>query len=155
MQRGLVGSEMCIRDRFDIKQYGSEKYLSVNKTEHFIVVQKSERNSTWNLNMVNDSWALQNCNTMTYINMIDSKSTAMNSAVIPSTSFIIKIQQNPLSMKPKQIGKFYNLTNKYVLIKNMKEKYLSIKGKTNVQVCLLYTSPSPRDLSTSRMPSSA
>ena len=26
---------------------------------------------------------------------------------------------------------------------------------TNVKVCLLYTSPSPRDLSTSRMPSSA
>ena len=27
--------------------------------------------------------------------------------------------------------------------------------KTKVNVCLLYTSPSPRDLSTSRMPSSA
>ena len=27
--------------------------------------------------------------------------------------------------------------------------------KLNVQICLLYTSPSPRDLSTSRMPSSA
>ena len=26
---------------------------------------------------------------------------------------------------------------------------------TNIQTCLLYTSPSPRDLSTSRMPSSA
>ena len=28
-------------------------------------------------------------------------------------------------------------------------------GVSNVEVCLLYTSPSPRDLSTSRMPSSA
>ena len=28
-------------------------------------------------------------------------------------------------------------------------------GRANVNVCLLYTSPSPRDLSTSRMPSSA
>jgi len=28
-------------------------------------------------------------------------------------------------------------------------------AETNVQICLLYTSPSPRDLSTSRMPSSA
>ena len=27
--------------------------------------------------------------------------------------------------------------------------------RTNIAVCLLYTSPSPRDLSTSRMPSSA
>ena len=29
------------------------------------------------------------------------------------------------------------------------------KKEENVQDCLLYTSPSPRDLSTSRMPSSA
>ena len=29
------------------------------------------------------------------------------------------------------------------------------KMRTDVYVCLLYTSPSPRDLSTSRMPSSA
>ena len=28
-------------------------------------------------------------------------------------------------------------------------------GSTTINVCLLYTSPSPRDLSTSRMPSSA
>ena len=28
-------------------------------------------------------------------------------------------------------------------------------GKAILQICLLYTSPSPRDLSTSRMPSSA
>ena len=30
-----------------------------------------------------------------------------------------------------------------------------IEHKTYLQACLLYTSPSPRDLSTSRMPSSA
>ena len=30
-----------------------------------------------------------------------------------------------------------------------------IKDKSDVSSCLLYTSPSPRDLSTSRMPSSA
>ena len=29
------------------------------------------------------------------------------------------------------------------------------KAKTNVEICLLYTSPSPRDLVISRMPSSA
>ena len=32
---------------------------------------------------------------------------------------------------------------------------LTIGDSVNVEVCLLYTSPSPRDLSTSRMPSSA
>ena len=30
-----------------------------------------------------------------------------------------------------------------------------INSKINTHICLLYTSPSPRDLSTSRMPSSA
>ena len=36
------------------------------------------------------------------------------------------------------------------------EQYPEITFKaTNLNVCLLYTSPSPRDLSTSRMPSSA
>ena len=33
-------------------------------------------------------------------------------------------------------------------------RFLTIQEQAN-QVCLLYTSPSPRDLSTSRMPSSA
>ena len=32
---------------------------------------------------------------------------------------------------------------------------LAAKGATPADTCLLYTSPSPRDLSTSRMPSSA
>ena len=36
-------------------------------------------------------------------------------------------------------------------IQRMKKIKLSLKDK----ICLLYTSPSPRDLSTSRMPSSA
>ena len=40
------------------------------------------------------------------------------------------------------------------------EKAYTKKGKRNLKdekkrICLLYTSPSPRDLSTSRMPSSA
>ena len=36
----------------------------------------------------------------------------------------------------------------------LKKTTLGVKSNLN-QVCLLYTSPSPRDLSTSRMPSSA
>ena len=36
-----------------------------------------------------------------------------------------------------------------------REMYLNRYGHAGIPVCLLYTSPSPRDLSTSRMPSSA
>ena len=35
------------------------------------------------------------------------------------------------------------------------EKIIEVAKKLNADACLLYTSPSPRDLSTSRMPSSA
>ena len=38
---------------------------------------------------------------------------------------------------------------------NKKQKYLLPKYFYDEKGCLLYTSPSPRDLSTSRMPSSA
>ena len=35
------------------------------------------------------------------------------------------------------------------------EFVIAVRGKVENRICLLYTSPSPRDLSTSRMPSSA
>ena len=41
------------------------------------------------------------------------------------------------------------------LIKKIKQSASKNNLKTKVITCLLYTSPSPRDLSTSRMPSSA
>ena len=40
-------------------------------------------------------------------------------------------------------------------IKNEKEIYVMLQDVFSYMRCLLYTSPSPRDLSTSRMPSSA
>ena len=43
----------------------------------------------------------------------------------------------------------------YLIKKNRKGSYIHFKIKGNGKVCLLYTSPSPRDLDLSRMPSSA
>eukprot|EP00826_Nyctotherus_ovalis_P024385 TRINITY_DN18876_c0_g1_i2.p2 TRINITY_DN18876_c0_g1~~TRINITY_DN18876_c0_g1_i2.p2 ORF type:complete len:124 (+),score=18.68 TRINITY_DN18876_c0_g1_i2:371-742(+) len=40
-------------------------------------------------------------------------------------------------------------------VRNGAELPIPLKCKLRVKICLLYTSPSPRDLSTSRMPSSA
>ena len=37
----------------------------------------------------------------------------------------------------------------------LRAEVLQLKKDRLIQICLLYTSPSPRDLSTSRMPSSA
>ena len=50
------------------------------------------------------------------------------------------------------------ITEKVLLYGNAIQTAGSVKGKgsaAHAKSCLLYTSPSPRDLSTSRMPSSA
>ena len=62
---------------------------------------------------------------------------------LPHMADIIK-KTNP-DIFGTQEGKFYQL----------KELNAKIPGYTWFGTCLLYTSPSPRDLSTSRMPSSA
>ena len=47
------------------------------------------------------------------------------------------------------------LTNEDAPINRMTFEYMDEVEAAIVDACLLYTSPSPRDLSTSRMPSSA
>ena len=51
------------------------------------------------------------------------------------------------------LPKFSNII--YEFKKRDKNKPLILMGSEHNHFCLLYTSPSPRDLSTSRMPSSA
>ena len=58
---------------------------------------------------------------------------------------IIRLKtQKKINITKKEINKFFKSNKK--LINNLKDRFC---------ICLLYTSPSPRDLSTSRMPSSA
>ena len=54
----------------------------------------------------------------------------------------------------KGISKIYNesSSDKLVIFKNIN---LNIKKSHSIESCLLYTSPSPRDRTRSRMPSSA
>ena len=55
----------------------------------------------------------------------------------------------------RQIHGGMGITNEYPMMRHMMnlESVLTYEGTH--EICLLYTSPSPRDLSTSRMPSSA
>ena len=48
-----------------------------------------------------------------------------------------------------------DLTSDVILGRNFFEKFCAKIDFDEGMICLLYTSPSPRDLSTSRMPSSA
>eukprot|EP00831_Metopus_contortus_P068265 TRINITY_DN61012_c0_g1_i4.p2 TRINITY_DN61012_c0_g1~~TRINITY_DN61012_c0_g1_i4.p2 ORF type:complete len:139 (+),score=42.63 TRINITY_DN61012_c0_g1_i4:2-418(+) len=112
MQRGLVGSEMCIRDRYmGMSSRGSEGLSQVGEDNPYrepplekIFTYKDEQKE---------------------LKMMERKQNAK-----------LNIWEKN---KPKNEG----------LIRKIND----IKANTNP--CLLYTSPSPRDLSTSRMPSSA
>ena len=71
---------------------------------------------------------------------------------------VIKHAKNKLDCEA--IAKNYIIKNKNTIgINNREIKMLSTNfcygGEEIYEICLLYTSPSPRDLSTSRMPSSA
>ena len=57
----------------------------------------------------------------------------------------------------KKIGVTRNLRTRVTLMQGYKEgEYEVLEQSDDIDyICLLYTSPSPRDLSTSRMPSSA
>eukprot|EP00829_Urostomides_striatus_P011217 TRINITY_DN2751_c0_g1_i1.p2 TRINITY_DN2751_c0_g1~~TRINITY_DN2751_c0_g1_i1.p2 ORF type:complete len:107 (+),score=33.49 TRINITY_DN2751_c0_g1_i1:183-503(+) len=75
-----------------------------------------------------------------------------------------EVTADSISKKTEQLS---NLSNKHVISSGQAQRHyfenrLTLKSLTNlikikrlILGCLLYTSPSPRDLSTSRMPSSA
>ena len=57
---------------------------------------------------------------------------------------------------PKDLIRFKELTSNHAVIMGRKTfESLPYPLPNRLNICLLYTSPSPRDLSTSRMPSSA
>ena len=71
--------------------------------------------------------------------------------IYPTLSYPCNIEVKDLVVKSEVSEKF---TNQKFLIKSG-EKWFHISQDKECWICLLYTSPSPRDLSTSRMPSSA
>ena len=58
-------------------------------------------------------------------------------------------------MKITFLGANHEVTGSCTLIEAAGQRFLIDCGMEQGKDCLLYTSPSPRDLSTSRMPSSA
>ena len=70
------------------------------------------------------------------------------------TSYAINFRP-PEDRKPtsQEIKRYSNFLKEHISI--IDPKIIILMGSTAMEACLLYTSPSPRDLSTSRMPSSA
>ena len=54
-----------------------------------------------------------------------------------------------------EMGELWIVQHSFLCSDHYVDKTAEAKGKIGQVDCLLYTSPSPRDLSTSRMPSSA
>ena len=64
--------------------------------------------------------------------------------------------KNPGAKQAQAEKKFKEVSEAYEVLTDPKKKEIYDRyGEDGLQDCLLYTSPSPRDLSTSRMPSSA
>ena len=67
----------------------------------------------------------------------------------------LKLNYGEIFLRDNVPVMIYLITQKrYDIVKKFLKVCLELQS-TNYQTCLLYTSPSPRDLSTSRMPSSA
>ena len=61
------------------------------------------------------------------------------------------VSLEPVSFSSADGKEIYRHSSTHIMAQAVKDVFPSV----NVTICLLYTSPSPRDLSTSRMPSSA
>ena len=76
-----------------------------------------------------------------------------------SILIIVDHANNFIPSKYKNLGLSKNLTESHIAydlsILNLSKRINVLLESDIVYGCLLYTSPSPRDLSTSRMPSSA
>ena len=66
-----------------------------------------------------------------------------------------KVPRKTSAKKPEPKTEEQKTEDKKVGNMKMQERCAPLIGRSPNYVCLLYTSPSPRDLSTSRMPSSA
>ena len=68
---------------------------------------------------------------------------------------IIEVRKKKLYLVQHGVLKLSHLENHQLKLKSIFERIQQLIEQYQPKDCLLYTSPSPRDLSTSRMPSSA
>ena len=179
-----MGSEMCIRDRILVYsavaqfEYGLAECIAIalenKKTLRSaeLEVQSAEKgvkgsysgllpilnatlgsgrtqfpeqeNVTYDLsgfpNVSSDTLSITHYNSM-------SAGLSLNQTLYDGGRSINTVQQAKINL---EISKLNQRQIKIQVIQNVTNSYFGL-----LQTCLLYTSPSPRDLSTSRMPSSA
>ena len=91
-------------------------------------------------------------------NSLDANADEINIVVEKGGQQLIQVTDNGSGITPNEIAKAFEryCTSKISTINDLFNiQTLGFRGEALASICLLYTSPSPRDLSTSRMPSSA
>eukprot|EP00831_Metopus_contortus_P027022 TRINITY_DN22833_c0_g1_i7.p1 TRINITY_DN22833_c0_g1~~TRINITY_DN22833_c0_g1_i7.p1 ORF type:complete len:178 (-),score=25.06 TRINITY_DN22833_c0_g1_i7:69-602(-) len=177
MQRGLVGSEMCIRDSINAEYMGKgcDQILIINNHklmgENILKYSKCEVISLINKNRfiwgnVKPDCVLKYKRMKHYfdesVDIIVDKIIHLSSLSIDDVYYTMTLAKfsEELGVVCHFLCDYFcaphyyrwHCTTTKVMKKHMiYEKKLAKRTKS----CLLYTSPSPRDLSTSRMPSSA
>eukprot|EP00831_Metopus_contortus_P044384 TRINITY_DN355_c0_g1_i4.p1 TRINITY_DN355_c0_g1~~TRINITY_DN355_c0_g1_i4.p1 ORF type:complete len:208 (+),score=71.10 TRINITY_DN355_c0_g1_i4:3-626(+) len=169
MQRGLVGSEMCIRDRYQRRVHGEAQLEKIPGFKAYIELT-CEGIPIQVKNISEDkavTYAALVMDLVMKTNLMLHNPTTKNEEELKSIRMRTK----------KGIEIIVTITNNFILIvlqdctkvaevklsearpegEEPKQSFTihSYPHVLCVDTCLLYTSPSPRDLSTSRMPSSA
>ena len=159
-----MGSEMCIRDSFQLALDEESSFLTT-----FLLPQGRFRylRAPMGLNASSDEWCrhsdvavegLEWCmkivdNIIIWATTPDEMWSRINIVLDRCKNHNITI-----SRKKLEIGEEIEFAGHVISSKGIRpdpSKFQAIRDFPAPKNCLLYTSPSPRDLSTSRMPSSA
>ena len=165
-----MGSEMCIRDRYYLYAYRAGNTPG-NVLNAFSMANNDSSDNTYNwyqsdIDASNDEeWEYSENRILVY-NKNDRKREFLlkkdNFSQISDLAEDILLTKDGFSvveLNPNQMSMFSAPANNIISNQDDLSNYDSINGEQPlsplIKTCLLYTSPSPRDLSTSRMPSSA
>eukprot|EP00831_Metopus_contortus_P083842 TRINITY_DN9376_c0_g1_i1.p1 TRINITY_DN9376_c0_g1~~TRINITY_DN9376_c0_g1_i1.p1 ORF type:complete len:129 (-),score=39.78 TRINITY_DN9376_c0_g1_i1:74-460(-) len=128
---------MCIRDRYQRRVHGVNKMgITINPQESKVLLASHDLNGDGKIVMEE------------FLDLIFSTNDNMNVDLNK-----LKFQTNLMEIEPNE-DLMSGIAKDAAKLKQIKEES-QIKCSIQRSFCLLYTSPSPRDLSTSRMPSSA
>ena len=150
-----MGSEMCIRDRRKLDHLlrltNSEKPNRLSR-----LLEKDESNLV-QLNVVNEFLAVSDqVSTRVLLQLLGHlgrRNTDSDKRIVfpkGNTQKAVVLRQTIEALDNSIIDRLTSGINATLI-----EKFSAKDSLGRVWICLLYTSPSPRDLSTSRMPSSA
>ena len=152
-----MGSEMCIRDRFNFEGGCYAKVINLDKESEPDIYGAIKRNALLENVIVSESGKIdftdktRTENTRVSYPIQHIKNIVRPISAGPAAKQVIFLSADAFGVLPP-VSILSPDQTKYYFLSGFTAK---LAGTERGITCLLYTSPSPRDLSTSRMPSSA